>query len=255
MKIYHPVCYKEQDNPSHYMKIYLPDEGDSFPVFLFFHGGGIVHGSEDIGSYWGRYLTEHGVAVVSANYRLYPDAKFPEFIQDAADAVAWVKNDMKQYCNVEGIYVGGSSAGGYLSMMLCFDTQYLKNAGLDPMDVSGYVFNAGQPTTHFSVLKERGFSKDRQIIDDAAPIFHVGKEKKYPDMMILVADDDMKNRYEQTLLLLDTLRWNGHENFEFHCLRAMHCGYDNRMDENGESIFGGFVLKLINQVTGKGAEK
>lgn len=255
MRTYTKLCYKEQVNPAHYMELYLPDSGDSFPVFVYFHGGGIVHGSEDISSYWPGYLTEHGVAVVSANYRLYPDAKFPEFIQDAADAVAWVKNEMKEYCNVESIYVGGSSAGGYLSMMLCFDRQYLENAGLDPMDVSGYVFNAGQPTTHFNVLKERGYGRDRQIIDDAAPIYHVGKEKKYPPMMILVADDDMKNRYEQTLLLMDTLRWNGHENFEFHCLRASHCGYDNRLDENGESIFGGFILKLINNATGKEAKQ
>jgi acetyl esterase/lipase len=237
------------------MRLYLPDEGDSFPVFVYFHGGGIVHGSEDIGPYWPTYLTEHGVAVVSANYRLYPDAKFPEFIQDAADAVSWVKNEMKAYCNVENIYVGGSSAGGYLSMMLCFDKQYLLNAGLQPMDVSGYVFDAGQPTTHFNVLKERGYGKDRQIIDDAAPIYHVGTEKEYPPMMILVADDDMKNRYEQTLLLIDTLRWNGHKNFEFHCLRASHCGYDNRMDENGESVFGGFILKLITETSGKEAEQ
>jgi len=251
MRTYKDLHYKETGDPSHSMNLYLPDEGDSFPVFVYFHGGGLVHGDANIVPHWPEYMTQKGVAVISAHYRLYPDAKFPEFLQDAADAILWAKTKMQEYCKVEKIYVGGSSAGGYISMMLCFDTQYLKGAGIDPMEISGYVFNAGQPTSHFNVIKEKGYSRDRIIVDEAAPLYYVGIEKQYPPMLFLVADNDMKNRYEQNLLMMDTLRWNGHEDMEFHYLHAGHCGYDNRIDENGESIFGKFIFDFICRTSKK----
>lgn len=253
MRIYNKVCYTEIDNPSHYMKIFLPDEGDSFPVFVYFHGGGLVHGSEDIPAFFPEYLVERGIAVVSAQYRLYPDAKFPDFLVDGANAIAWVKSEANTYFKAQDIYAGGSSAGGYISMMLCFDHQYLKNAGVDPADISGYVFDAGQPTTHFSVLSERGINSKRQIIDDAAPIYHIDAAQNYPPMLILVADRDMANRYEQTQLMIDTLKWNGHEDIEYYCLHSTHCRYNNRFDENCESILGKKIFNFIKRVEAKEA--
>lgn len=248
MRVYHPVCYSQQDDPSHYMKIFLPDEGDSFPVFVYFHGGGLVHGSEDISGAFPEYLTERGIAVVSAHYRMYPDAKFPDFLVDGADAIAWVKSENNTYFKAEQVYVGGSSAGGYISMMLCFDKQYLKEAGIDPADISGYVFDAGQPTTHFRVLRERGYNKDRQIIDSAAPIYHIDAAQTYPPVLILVSDRDMANRYEQTLLMMDTLKWNGHEDIEYYYLHSKHCRYTSRFDENCESILGKKIFDFMKRV-------
>lgn len=253
MRIYSKVCYAENNDPAHYMKIFLPDEGDTFPVFVYFHGGGLVHGTEDIPVFFPEYLVERGIAVVSAQYRLYPDAKFPDFLMDGANAVAWVKSKANTYFNAQDIYVGGSSAGGYISMMLCFDPQYREKFGITPDDVAGYVFDAGQPTTHFSVLSERGINSKRQIIDDAAPIYHIGREKKYPPMLILVADRDMANRYEQTQLMIETLKWNGHEDISYYCLHSTHCRYNNRFDENCESIFGKKVFNFIQEVEAKRA--
>lgn len=253
MRVYHPVCYSQQNDPAHYMKIFLPDEGDSFPVFVYYHGGGIVHGNEDIPGFFPEYLTDRGLAVVSAQYRLYPAAKFPDFLVDGADAIAWVKSEANTYFKAKEIYVGGSSAGGYISMMLCFDKHYLKDAGVDPADISGYVFDAGQPTTHFQVLRERGLSRDRQIIDDAAPIYHIDASQTYPPMLILIADRDMANRYEQTQLMMDTLRWNGHEDIEYYCLHSLHCRYTSRFDENCESILGKKIFNFIKRVEAKEA--
>ena len=38
--------------------------------------------------------------------------------------------------------------------MLCFDEKYLKAVGMLPTDIAGYIHDAGQPTSHFNVLKE-----------------------------------------------------------------------------------------------------
>ena len=87
-------------------------------------------------------------------------------------------------------------------MMLCFDTSYLRGAGVNPASIRGYVHNAGQPTTHFRVLKERNLDGRRLIVDDAAPLYYVGLEKEYTPMLFIAADNDMENRLEQTSLLL-----------------------------------------------------
>jgi signal transduction histidine kinase len=79
-----------------------------------------------------------------------------------------VKKNCSQYGNGEGVYVGGSSAGGYLSMMLCFNAAYLGAHGIDPTEISGWFHDAGQPTKHFTVLKYSGEDERLVIIDETA---------------------------------------------------------------------------------------
>jgi hypothetical protein len=192
-------------------------------------------------------MVSHGVAVVSANYRMYPSAKYPDFLEDAADAVAWVFENIGNYGKINGIYVGGSSAGGYISQMLCFDKRWLANHGMKPTDITGFVLDAGQPTCHFNVLRERGIDPRRVIIDDSAPMYHIGADEQYAPMLVIVSDQDMQNRYEQTMLMLSTLKHFGHtENVQLKVMNGRHCAYVNAVDENGESVFGTLVLPFIN---------
>lgn len=244
MRVVKDVSYGRLDEQK--LDIYLPDR-ESFPVFLYFHGGGIEHGSKDSESEVriGEYLASHGVGCVSANYRMYPTAVYPEFIRDAAMAAAWVKEHITEYGGDGRIYLGGSSAGGYLSMMLCFDKKYLAPYGLAPVDFTGFIHDAGQPTTHFNVLRERGIDSRRVIVDEAAPLYHVCAEEEYPPMHFIVSDDDMAGRYEQTMLMLATLRHFDHEAFTYKVMNGTHCAYVGAVDENGESVFGKMVYDYI----------
>lgn len=238
------VCYsKEADQ---YLDIHLPEE-KCFPVFVYFHGGGIERGDKAGGvQMFVEHLTAHGIAVVSANYRMYPTAKYPEFLEDAAKAVAWTFENMKDYGEVTGVYVGGSSAGGYISQMLCFDKRYLAVYGIAPTDIAGFIHDAGQPTCHFNVLRERGIDTRRVIVDEAAPLYHIGADAVYPPMLIIVSDNDMQNRYEQTMLLVSTLKHFGHtENVQLQVMASTHCAYVGKADEHGESIFGNLIRQFI----------
>lgn len=146
------------------------------------------------------------------------------------------------------IYVGGSSAGGYLSQMLCFDEKWLAKYNIKPCDITGFIHDAGQPTCHFNVLKERGIDSRRVIIDDSAPLYHIGEADEYPPMLIIVSDNDMKNRYEQTMLLESTLKHFGHtEKVQLKIMNGTHCAYVNKVDQDGESVFGKLVLSFINR--------
>lgn len=244
MKSITDVCYSEA--AQQYLDIHLP-ENDSFPVFLYFHGGGLEHGDKAGGfQMFIEHLTARGIAVVSANYRMYPNAKYPDFLVDAATAVAWVFGNMQVYGNVTGIYVGGSSAGGYISQMLCFDKHYLAAHGISPMDIAGFIHDAGQPTCHFNVLRERGIDTRRVIVDEAAPLYHIGVDVKYPPMLIIVSDNDMQNRYEQTQLLMSTLKHFGHtESVALQVMSSTHCAYIGKADETGVSVFGQLISRFI----------
>lgn len=213
----------------------LPEGGRAKKVFLYFHGGGLESGDKtDLGACAGA-LAERGLAVASANYRMYPDARFPDYIEDAASAAAWVAGAFERY-GFEELYIGGSSAGGYLAMMLYFDRRYLSRHGLDPESVAGYLFDAGQPTTHFHVLRERGLDPRLVRVDEAAPLFFLREPAQgglCPRFLILLAEQDIPGRLEQTMLLRQNMLQFGYHP-DAVTLRVMqgcgHCQYTGNED-------------------------
>ena len=243
MKTVFDVCYNEKTKQ--YLDIYLPDS-DGFSVLLYFHGGGLEAGDKSDNRIFFDYMVSKGIAVVSANYRMYPNAKYPDFLIDAADATAWVFENIGKYGKINGIYVGGSSAGGYISQMLSFNKSWLSKHDIWTTDIAGFIHDAGQPTCHFNVLRERGVDTRRVIIDDSAPLYHIGEDAQYPPMLIIVSDDDMQNRYEQTMLLVSTLKHFGYsEKVELKVMNGKHCAYVNAVDQNSESVFGKTVTAFI----------
>ena len=179
MKIFEDVKYKECSDSYHYVDIYMPD-GECSALFLYFHGGGLIEGSrkELTASHpFVKEMTEAGFGVASAEYRLYPDAGYPDFVEDAAEAVAFVKHSFSKYGTYGKLIVGGCSAGAYIAQMLCFNKSFFEAVGVDPSEIDAYVHDAGQPTVHFNVLRERGFDHRRIMIDKQAPLYYVGTAK------------------------------------------------------------------------------
>jgi len=249
MRSYLDISYSAMGHPSQKLDIHLPDEGQSFPVFVYFHGGGFERVDKGNQKALCNHLTEHGIAVVSANYRMYPDAKYPDFIEDGAEAVAWVKNHFSEYARLQDLFVGGSSAGGHLSMILCFDRRRLGKHGISPLEIAGFLHDAGQPTCHFRMLKERGIDPKRILVDDRAPLYYVGQDEEYPVMKFIVSDQDMKNRYEETLLMISVLENFGHgePKVSLQVMHGKHCAYVRALDENGESVFGKICAEFIEK--------
>lgn len=238
------IYYTDDKSDAQTLDIFLPDDvKEKIPVFIYFHGGGLEAGSkEEIPP---QSFIEKGVCVASVNYRMYPHHRYPDFIWDCAASVKWVMDNIGQYADVSGIYIGGSSAGAYLAMMLCFDSRYFATYNINMSKISGFVFNAGQPTTHFNVLRERGIDSRRCIIDEAAPLFHIEEYNNQPPMLIFCADSDMTNRYEQTMLLIGTLKHMNYpeENIQFEYLKGhCHCDYIN-----DDSLFANRIINFIKK--------
>ena len=242
MKILQNIPYTASADDVHLLDVYLPEKPDG-NLFFYAHGGGLEASDKGDASCFAEYLSSRGTAVVSINYRMYPAAHYPDFIWDAAEALAFVKGKMADW-GMEKLYVGGSSAGGYLSMMLCFDPQYLQKFGMSNHDIVGYFHDAGQPTAHFRVLQDRGVDPRRVIVDESCALYHVGTSDDYPPMRFIVSDQDMKNRYEQTMLMLSTLRHFGVKKADYVLMHGGHCAYIGRM-EGEESVFGRMIEEFI----------
>jgi len=250
MKKHADIVY-ENAVPEQTLDIYLPDNTDVSAVFIYFHGGGLESGDKISAERFAPYLTERGMAVISANYRMYPKYKYPDFVYDAASVTAFVNEYARRELKCEKIYVGGSSAGGYLSMMLCFDRKYLESVGIDNSQIAGYFHDAGQPTAHYSVLRYQGISHRRVIVDETAPLYHVGLEEGYPPMRFIISDDDIKGRYEQTMLMLATLDSFGYTGYDHVVMHGKHCEYCRMFDEDGVSVLGKMIYDFICRVEEK----
>ena len=133
-------------------------------------------------------------------------------------------------------------------MMLCFDKRWLAPHKLPADAISGYFHDAGQPTTHFNILRERGMDSRRVIVDEAAPLFHIGEIDHYPPMHFVVSDNDIPNRYEQTMLVIGTLKHLDYDmtHVSFQVMQSKHCRYVRALDENEESVFGKLILDWIS---------
>ena len=97
-------------------RLYAPAR-HPLPVLLFFHGGGFTIGSIASHDVLCRELSRlSGCAVVSLDYRLAPEHRFPVAVNDAWDAVQWLAGHRHDLGLGSGrVAVGGDSAGGTLA--------------------------------------------------------------------------------------------------------------------------------------------
>lgn len=249
MRVYEDIPYVKDGHPCHLLDLYLPD-GECSALFLFFHGGGLVEGTRknDVAMpEFARDMTNAGIGVASAEYRLYPEARFPDFIEDAAMAVKFVKEGLGEYVSYGKLIVGGSSAGAYMTEMLCFNRSYYDAVGVDPSSIDAYVHDAGQPTVHFNVLKERGLDSRRIIVDGAAPMYHVGSLESYPPMLFIISDNDIENRLEETELLIGAIRRFGYDMSGVRLTKThgTHVWYTKALDSDGNSEYAKLITPFI----------
>jgi acetyl esterase/lipase len=99
-------------------RAYIPEGSGPFPVVLYFHGGGWVIADKDVYDGGARSLAKAANAVVvSVDYRLAPEHRFPAAWDDAFAAYEWLlDNQAKVSGNGGPIAVAGESAGGNLAL-------------------------------------------------------------------------------------------------------------------------------------------
>ena len=98
-------------------RLYAPRSDVALPVLLYIHGGGFSVGSLTTHDVLCRQLSRQGhCAVVSLDYRLAPEHRFPTAVHDSWDALNWLhQNGQTLGLDTTRLAVGGDSAGGTLS--------------------------------------------------------------------------------------------------------------------------------------------
>lgn len=177
-------------DPRQKIDFYVPDNLKAkAPVILFFYGGSWQSGSREMYLGFGQAFTSEGIIVAVADYRLYPQVRYPAFIEDGAKAFSYVHSHVAQYGgDPNGIFVAGHSAGAYIAVMLAANERYLRTAHADPGRIRGVIGIAGPynflPLTDKDLIAIFGGS-DRS---DTQPITYI--DGKRPPMLLAYGTDD-----------------------------------------------------------------
>ncbi|MCC3281876.1 alpha/beta hydrolase [Arthrobacter caoxuetaonis] len=111
------------------VRIYTPEDADSYGVLVYFHGGAFFLGSLDTHDHVARALAnESGYKVISVGYRLAPEAAFPAGLEDCYGVVEWVTEQAGELdWNGKDLAVAGDSSGGTFAAAV---TAMAKDRGL-----------------------------------------------------------------------------------------------------------------------------
>jgi len=133
------------EGPRRMLDVYRPkDANGKAPVVVFFYGGNWVAGARADYAFVGRALASRGIVAIVADYRLYPEVSYPDFLDDAAQAVAWSARQAGRYGgDPKRLYVMGHSSGGYNAAMIALDGRWLQKQGMSATDLRGWIGLAG----------------------------------------------------------------------------------------------------------------
>ncbi len=132
--------------PRQQLDIYSPKSGEAAlcPVVIFFYGGSWQTGERGQYRFVGEALAAQGFIAVVPDYRVYPEVKFPTFVEDGAAAVRWVHDHILEFGgDPRRVFLMGHSAGAHIAAMLALDPRHLAAQGLSPEDLRGFIGLAG----------------------------------------------------------------------------------------------------------------
>lgn len=210
------------------LDVYYPQDRPGFATFIWLHGGGLWGGNREIAPYLTELyplLRQEGIALVSIGYRVTPQAKCPDYLEDAAAGVAWTFKNIERFGGDPGkIILTGGSAGAYLAGMIGLDRQWLNKHGIDPDRLLGLVPLSGQMITHQTVRKEQGIPKEQPSIDRYAPLYHVRGDA--PPILLITGDRELEllGRYEENAYFTRMLKLVGHKDVTLQEYKGFHHG-------------------------------
>lgn len=198
-------------DPRQKLDVYVPRQPlKDAPVVVFFYGGSWNSGARGDYAFVGEALASRGIVAVLADYRLYPQVRYPLFLEDSARAVAWTRAHIRKFSgNPQRLYLMGHSSGAYNAAMLALDPGLLGAVGMSPEDLSGWIGLAG-PYDFLPIenpqVRPVFFWPDSP--PQSQPINHV-RQGEPPALLIAATKDNLVNPARNTAGLARKLREAG----------------------------------------------
>ncbi|MPW26084.1 alpha/beta hydrolase fold domain-containing protein [Alkalibaculum sp. M08DMB] len=238
------------------LDIYLPEDGDGpFPVIIYLHGGAFKLGDKSDSQVL-PFLEgiELGYAVISVNYRLSTEAKFPEPLFDIKASIRWIRAHALEYnLNPDNIALTGASAGAYYAVMTAatqdnpeFEGAYIGNSEFsskvkvvidwygptnflcirDHFEESGLSIVIPSPKDGVPTPEELLLGASLKDIKGLAmftnPITYINES--FPPIMIQHGKIDPIVPYQQSIILAEAIEKNGGKN---QCILDIADGYSH----------------------------
>ncbi|XP_071729631.1 probable carboxylesterase 18 [Rutidosis leptorrhynchoides] len=239
-----------------WFRVYAPTQhvADDLPVIVFFHGGGFVFLSPDVPSYdlvCRRFARKLPAVVVSVNYRLAPEHKFPVQHDDCFDVLRFLDDDVNsskslpKNANLSRIFVGGDSAGGNLAHHVAhraceYDFKHIKVIGV----VAIQPFFGGEEEADSEIRLEgapivskkrtdwmwkafmpqgEGFDRNHPIINVSGPNALDISKVNFPPTMVVIAGFDPLHDWQKRYY--EWLKRSGKEVYLFDYPNMFHAFY------------------------------
>lgn len=221
--------------PERLIDLSLPD-APAERILVWFHGGGLVSGTRHIDPAWARFVTDRRCALASVEYRLAPKARHPDWLEDAAAAVRWTRDQVAASGATDvPLFLAGHSAGAWVALMTGMEARWLAAEGIALDEIAGIIPISGQATTHHRIREDLGLGRETYLADVASPIYHA--RAGVPPILAFSGGEDMALRSAENRFLMEVLAANGHEDHAFHEIPGRdHCGVAAGLAETGDPL-------------------
>lgn len=197
---------------------------DPAPVLVFLYGGGWDSGRRELYRFLGRAYAAKGFTVAVPDYRIYPGARYPDFMEDAACALRWVTDNIDRFGGDPArLHLMGHSAGAHMGSLLCLDAGHLGAVDLTPDRITSFTGIAGpysfNPLDYDSTRPIFETAKD---INTARPIKHAHGDA--PPMLLLHPMEDKTVYLENSENLCNAINAAGGDARHIAYPRVSHVG-------------------------------
>ena len=195
--------------------LYIPATvTETTPLVVFIYGGSWDSGDKETYLFVGQSLASAGLIVAIPDYRLYPEVRFPGFVEDAAEATA------RAIATVRGgaygmpggahpVFLMGHSAGAEIAGLLATNADWLAAEGASLADIVGFVGLAG-PYDFLPLTEDRYKQIFPQETRSASqPVNFVDGDE--PPMLLIAGEDDTTVNPQNTRSLAAKMRAQGGE--------------------------------------------
>ena len=179
-------------------------------IIIFIYGGSWTSGEKSNYRFIAQPFAEAGFKTILPNYRLYPEVKFPEFVEDTAKAVAWVYRKQSKKKPSKIILIG-HSAGAHIAALIALNPHFLEAEGLSRSIIKAWVSLAGPLA--FNPLNTKStrpiFETVRDNIKQAQPINFATKDS--PPGILFHGKDDITVYEKNSIVMAKILKENGNK--------------------------------------------